>query len=236
MSSENIPNFDNIPQRQPSESVSHSDKGSTFGPPPGNTGWQADFSGSSFPTTSSSNSNNSFFGNPGNPQPSAAKTITPTSFPVSTPTSFPMSTPVQPVMQPALTPQAAPTQNTSQPKSQKKAKVAFGYTAEETNEIDLVEGDIITIVAMDDSGWWTGITSSGKEGLFPGNYVQILPDTPQTTSAPTAQSQGRGGPVLTPSSSGNTINTTIPASNPAPARNTVKVRKCVVSRTSLYLI
>ena len=52
----------------------------------------------------------------------------------------------------------------------------FSYDAEDDDELTLVEGMTITILEKDleDSGWWKGETN-GKVGVFPGNFVQLLP-------------------------------------------------------------
>lgn len=51
--------------------------------------------------------------------------------------------------------------------STKKAKVLYDYQAEEGNELDLAEGEIVTDIEQIDDGWWSG-TVDGRTGLFPG--------------------------------------------------------------------
>lgn len=82
----------------------------------------------------------------------------------------------------------------------KKAKVVYDYQAEEGNELDLVEGEIVTDIDQIDDGWWSG-TVDGRTGLFPGeiaydfdthceaecacdpaNYVELIDD--EDTSEP----------------------------------------------------
>lgn len=55
----------------------------------------------------------------------------------------------------------------------KRARALFEYEATADTELDLKEGQIITIVREDDSGWWQG-EYNGKVGWFPYNYVEIL--------------------------------------------------------------
>ena len=38
-------------------------------------------------------------------------------------------------------------------------------------QLDFFADDVITVIAEDASGWWTG-EIDGRQGLFPSNYVQ----------------------------------------------------------------
>lgn len=42
-------------------------------------------------------------------------------------------------------------------------------------EISFDPGDIITHIERIDPGWWQGLGPDGNYGLFPANYVQLLP-------------------------------------------------------------
>ncbi|KAG6459611.1 CD2-associated protein isoform X3 [Manduca sexta] len=55
-------------------------------------------------------------------------------------------------------------------------RVLFPYTAVNEDELTLAEGDVVTIVSKDapDRGWWRG-ELHGRVGLFPDNFVQLLP-------------------------------------------------------------
>ncbi|KAJ3444578.1 sorting nexin [Anaeramoeba flamelloides] len=59
-----------------------------------------------------------------------------------------------------------------------KAVALYDNETKETNELSFEEGDRILITNKDDeSGWWTGFLKEDplcKEGLFPGNYVQVI--------------------------------------------------------------
>lgn len=70
-------------------------------------------------------------------------------------------------------PPTAPETNGATASAETTAVVLFEYEAGEPNEIDLVEGHIITDVDQVDEGWWEGTDPSGKRGLFPSNYVEI---------------------------------------------------------------
>lgn len=49
--------------------------------------------------------------------------------------------------------------------------VIYDYEAQGEQELELAEGDIVTIVAREDDVWWCG-QSKGKMGMFPSNYVE----------------------------------------------------------------
>lgn len=57
-----------------------------------------------------------------------------------------------------------------------QAKVTFEYTAEAEDELSLSVGEIVEITSQDVSdGWWEG-KLNGKTGVFPNNFVELLPD------------------------------------------------------------
>lgn len=58
------------------------------------------------------------------------------------------------------------------------AVALYQYVAEEANEIDMQEGEIITNIIQIDDGWWSGTNSSGKHGVFPANYVELQSPPP----------------------------------------------------------
>ena len=64
-----------------------------------------------------------------------------------------------------------------------RAKVLFSYTAENEDELSIDEGDIISILEkeLEDSGWWKGEVN-GKVGVFPDNFVELLPPEEQPVS------------------------------------------------------
>ena len=57
-----------------------------------------------------------------------------------------------------------------------RAKVTFPYEAQHSDELELKEGDIVTIIDKEagDSGWWLGEVD-GRKGVFPDNFVTMLP-------------------------------------------------------------
>ena len=48
--------------------------------------------------------------------------------------------------------------------------------AQEDNEMDLVEGELIEQIEQLDEGWWSGVGANGaKQGLFPGTSFFSAP-------------------------------------------------------------
>ncbi|XP_068919562.1 SH3 domain-containing kinase-binding protein 1 isoform X5 [Petaurus breviceps papuanus] len=79
-------------------------------------------------------------------------------------------------------PPTAPTQESakiemdSRTKSKDYCKVIFPYEAQNEDELTIREGDIVTLVNKDciDVGWWEG-ELNGRRGVFPDNFVKLLP-------------------------------------------------------------
>ena len=57
--------------------------------------------------------------------------------------------------------------------SNPKARALYDYAAADGTELGFNAGDIITVTKQDNSGWWEG-QLNGKEGMFPGNYVELI--------------------------------------------------------------
>ncbi|XP_068174773.1 unconventional myosin-If [Antennarius striatus] len=61
-----------------------------------------------------------------------------------------------------------------QPRPQKpRCRALYQYTGQDTDEISFEYNDVFELIKEDPSGWWTG-KIRGKEGLFPGNYVEKI--------------------------------------------------------------
>ncbi|KAL5004495.1 hypothetical protein ScPMuIL_017951 [Solemya velum] len=54
-----------------------------------------------------------------------------------------------------------------------QCRCLFAYDAQDTDELSFNEGDVIDIKREDSEGWWFG-KLRGREGLFPGNYVEKI--------------------------------------------------------------
>jgi len=59
--------------------------------------------------------------------------------------------------------------------------VEFDYVAELNDELTLRVGDVITCTSRPEGGWWKGILR-GREGVFPDNFVKVLPSAPVPSS------------------------------------------------------
>ncbi|RVE50602.1 hypothetical protein evm_004726 [Chilo suppressalis] len=59
------------------------------------------------------------------------------------------------------------------------ARALYDYQAADESEITFDPGDIITHIEQIDAGWWQGLGPHGVFGLFPANYVELLPAHPR---------------------------------------------------------
>lgn len=76
----------------------------------------------------------------------------------------------------AATQESAKIEMDSRTKSKDYCKVIFPYEAQNEDELTIREGDIVTLVNKDciDVGWWEG-ELNGRRGVFPDNFVKLLP-------------------------------------------------------------
>ncbi|XP_047391995.1 SH3 domain-containing kinase-binding protein 1 isoform X4 [Sciurus carolinensis] len=74
------------------------------------------------------------------------------------------------------TPDSLKTEMDSRTKSKDYCKVIFPYEAQNDDELTIKEGDIVTLINKDciDVGWWEG-ELNGRRGVFPDNFVKLLP-------------------------------------------------------------
>ncbi|XP_076245277.1 rho guanine nucleotide exchange factor 37 isoform X2 [Calliopsis andreniformis] len=56
----------------------------------------------------------------------------------------------------------------------KKARIKTSLKAQLDGELDLTEGDIVTVVEVLDDGWCRGIAENGKEGIFPEGFISYI--------------------------------------------------------------
>uniref|UniRef100_A0A4W3JWB2 Myosin IF n=1 Tax=Callorhinchus milii TaxID=7868 RepID=A0A4W3JWB2_CALMI len=54
-----------------------------------------------------------------------------------------------------------------------KCRALYQYSGQDVDEISFNTNDIIELLVEDSSGWWKG-RINGKDGLFPGNYVEKI--------------------------------------------------------------
>ncbi|CAN9514415.1 unnamed protein product [Ophioblennius macclurei] len=54
-----------------------------------------------------------------------------------------------------------------------QCRAMYAYDAQDTDELSFNADDVIELLSEDPSGWWFG-RLRGKEGMFPGNYVEKI--------------------------------------------------------------
>ncbi|XP_006893858.1 PREDICTED: SH3 domain-containing kinase-binding protein 1 isoform X2 [Elephantulus edwardii] len=74
------------------------------------------------------------------------------------------------------TQESSKTEMDSRTKTKDYCKVIFPYEAQNDDELTIKEGDIVTLINKDciDIGWWEG-ELNGRRGVFPDNFVKLLP-------------------------------------------------------------
>ena len=53
------------------------------------------------------------------------------------------------------------------------AEALYDFDGVREDNVTFKKGEILTIIEMDESGWWKGMNSDGKVGIFPYNYCQV---------------------------------------------------------------
>jgi len=51
----------------------------------------------------------------------------------------------------------------------------YDHTGEDETELSFVEGQVITVVEKDESGWYYAVTPDGKEGFVPKSFIEPFP-------------------------------------------------------------
>ncbi|XP_069731480.1 SH3 domain-containing protein 21 isoform X5 [Phaenicophaeus curvirostris] len=92
-------------------------------------------------------------------------------------------------------------------------RALFDYTPELPDELPLRRGDVIRILSKrtEAEGWWDG-QCRHRRGLFPNNFVELLP-----APVPTGSGGCPGAGVSRPSATGDSAKPTVPAAIPASA-------------------
>lgn len=69
----------------------------------------------------------------------------------------------------------------------KRYRAIWSYNGADSDELSFNEGDLLELIEEVSEGWWKGCLiqsdgQKGREGMFPSNYVEVLPDN--TIAAP----------------------------------------------------
>jgi len=106
--------------------------------------------------------------NDGTPPPNDLPPPPPSDLPPPPPSNPPPPTPPQM--------QKPNANNNSTPKKEEQLIAIYNYEAKEEGEIDMVEGEIITLIERDEAsnGWWVGRNQRGQIGTFPSNFVEVV--------------------------------------------------------------
>ncbi|KAG8213048.1 SH3 domain-containing protein [Butyriboletus roseoflavus] len=56
-----------------------------------------------------------------------------------------------------------------------EAWAIWGWSSEDPNDLSFEAGEVIEVFTETNADWWTGRNRTGKQGLFPSNYVEKLP-------------------------------------------------------------
>lgn len=78
---------------------------------------------------------------------------------------------------------------------QARARALFTFEAKHNDELGFSEGDVISLLNMDDPNWWKG-ELRGKEGLIPVKYVELITDAQHQQSSASSSSSS-SAPVIT---------------------------------------
>ncbi|KAH9958574.1 SH3 domain-containing protein [Russula dissimulans] len=101
---------------------------------------------------------------------------------------------------PSRPPSGPPVRRVPQPQpSLQRARALWAYNEDgsEPNDLSFRTGDIIEVVAETNSDWWTGKVN-GKEGIFPSNYVEKIPQPAGPPSYPLPGEVRGPSPAVSP--------------------------------------
>ncbi|XP_071837617.1 jouberin-like isoform X4 [Apostichopus japonicus] len=70
------------------------------------------------------------------------------------------------------------------PEEYPKVRALYDYTAQRSDELNIIEGDVIKVLHEDNDNWWMGELENGDQGYFPANYVEDISGTRQTGIQP----------------------------------------------------
>jgi len=90
----------------------------------------------------------------------------------------------------------APTPAAGDKGAKKMAKVTYDYAAANPDELTLNVGQLVQITNTEEEGWWEGVLD-GKKGVFPNNFVEMLPASAAPAQPAKPKPQGAMGGAST---------------------------------------
>lgn len=60
-------------------------------------------------------------------------------------------------------------------KKKLRAKVTYSYAPQNEDELPLEVDSEVEVTSQPEPGWWEGVVN-GKKGMFPSNFVELLPE------------------------------------------------------------
>lgn len=78
-----------------------------------------------------------------------------------------------------------------------RAKVIYSYHSQNEDELTLNEGQTLLVIDqnLEDAGWWRG-ELNGRVGVFPDNFVELLPQSKEPAPPPVPAPAVNPGKVL----------------------------------------
>jgi len=148
-------------------------------------------------------------------------TFSTTATPTATPTPTP-STPLE--MAPKLPPKPV----------REMARVLYSYSALQPDELELKEGDLVIILVKDceDKGWWKG-ELNGKVGVFPDNFVELIPQVNSGPAKPDRPPVQALSPVASSKAATPQLRSSLNVSEPAIPISNLPVRMNGVKNATL---
>jgi len=115
------------------------------------------------------------------------------------------------------------------PSACKYVVALYDYEPREDVELQLMQGELITLLRTNDPDWWCGMDAEGKQGLFPRTYVGPAPDSLENKNSSNAPQVigdlvvGSGHTPIESQSSRNTNDEFLPP--PKPPRRTSSLKQ-----------
>ena len=74
-------------------------------------------------------------------------------------------------------------------------RALYDYNPQQQDELPLREGELVYGLSKDKDDWWTGTNASGRQGVFPGNYVERVAQQSAVATRQPAQVPFKANPM-----------------------------------------